>query len=500
MNKYKRRISILLIMTMIITTLSFCFVVAEEIPGSTDNEQVQEGGNVPEPQDINGTQESDLNGINGENQGTDPENPGEGIVPGEGVTPGEGEDPDEGEEPIPFAITDVKAELMEYLGRNAVIKVVWDSTEDAEFIVTPYDGEEAIDAEAQTLTLKEATFTLPVGTKYRFVVSASVNEETISSDPSNEIDAKEAAISGLNTHPSYCAVVLDWIKSPSAFSYAIEYASKSDFSDAKTVEGINNNENESKYDTNRVLYEIKGLEEFKTYYFRVSAFYEGEESAAVVSNTVSNQPVRPITYNLVIKKNVPYGTLKRKNSTGPYSVKLTKNQTVKAIGFNSGKYVFEVNGAVFNIVKSRIKKVTCSYNKTLTYDRISAESYVNGKGLSSATKQLIWVNTYTQELYVFNGSKGNWTQKDHWSVSTGKASSPTPTGNYGIKKVWKFIKKRHNLKWWTCFSNYNAFHSLFNSWKKKIGTPASGGCVRNPVNKAEWIYKNIKKNTAVFIR
>ena len=125
---------------------------------------------------------------------------------------------------------------------------------------------------------------------------------------------------------------------------------------------------------------------------------------------------------------------------------------------------------------------------------------MNGKGLTSPTKQLIWVNTYTQELYIFKGSKGKWKLNKHWAVSTGKASSPTPTGNDGIKEVWKKLSTRHNLKWWTCFSTMNAFHGLFDSWRKKLGNPASGGCIRNEVKNAKWIYDNIKYKTTVLIR
>ena len=40
----------------------------------------------------------------------------------------------------------------------------------------------------------------------------------------------------------------------------------------------------------------------------------------------------------------------------------------------------------------------------------------------------------------------------------------------------------------------NAFHGTFSSWVKKLGNPASGGCIRNKNENAKWLYnnKNIK--------
>ena len=43
----------------------------------------------------------------------------------------------------------------------------------------------------------------------------------------------------------------------------------------------------------------------------------------------------------------------------------------------------------------------------------------------------------------------------------------------------------------------NAFHGKRKSWK--VGKPASNGCVRNPTDKARWIYKNIPLRTKVII-
>lgn len=497
MKRYKKRISLLLILTMIITTLSFSVVAAEEIPSDTDQALTVENSESSDaPADIPSDVSEDIPSDVPEDiqdqavPDSQADETSEDIV--EDISEETYEMKMEGLEEEPFKITDVKAVLNGYSNGKAAITVTWSANKDAEFVVSPSQGD------PQTVTENQAVFELPVGAKYTFTVSGTAGEETSTSNPSNEIDAKAASVSGLKTHPGYRSVILDWVKSDSADGYAVYYSTAKNGT-YKLSGTATNKANISKYDSGRVLYEVKGLQEFTVYYFKVVAFYGDQTNPAGAVAAAYNQPVRPITYVLTIKKNV---TLKKHGGSGPSKLYLKKGQKISAVGFNSGKYVIEYKGSVFNATKSRAKKVTCSYNKTLTYDRISAEYYVNRRGLSSSTKQLIWVSTYTQKIYVFTGSKGKWVLKNYWKVSTGKASSPTPTGNYGFKKVWKRVKTRHGIKYWTCFSSMNAFHGLFKSWVKKLGTPASGGCVRNPVAKAQWLYNNnnIRMGTTVFIR
>lgn len=408
-------------------------------------------------------------------------------------------------EPEKPTIKITNVELVDYAGGKANVVVEWESTGTLRNFTAKANGE--YDPVSVDEASKTAYFALEPGRKptkknpskkksYTFRVIAIGEDGTeIKSKKSKKVETEKVMVENLKSHPSYNAVVLDWDKDDVADHYVV-------YRGTKKVATVTNDGNTSKYDEDRVLYEVKKLEEFKKYTFKVVPYYDetSDEDAAGEMAKVKDQPVRPISYNLKIKQSVPYGTLKRKNGKGPKSVSLKAGETIKAVGFNSGKYVFEYEGAVFNIVKQRISGVSCTYSKDITYDKISAEAYVNGKGLKSPTKQLIWVNTYTQELYIFKGSKGKWKLNKHWPVSTGKASSPTPTGNDGIKEVWKKLSTRHNLKWWTCFSTMNAFHGLFDSWRKKLGNPASGGCIRNEVKNAKWIYDNIKYKTTVLIR
>ena len=518
MKKMRRNISVLLIMMMLFTTMGFSVFAVGEDPGNEPAETTdtldQSDQDIPEEVAEEAEEE------------TEPAEPSE-VVEDEVVE--QTEEQEEQAEPVDVepeveqgivvqeeakaeavkeqedspvllkstapataaSITITNVKIVSYAGGKANIDVTWDYTGDLSgFTVRSGSGYKPKSVSGNT-----ASFALEPGKSYKFKVTATKpNGKKLSSEYSAPLATRTAKVYKLRAHPSYNAVILDWSKSSIVDHFVV-------YKNGKKIATIKKGTHISKYNNKRVLYVVKGLEEFKSYKFKVVAYYDKETKGE--SDSLKSQPVRPITYNLKIKENVPYGTLNRKNNKGPKSVSLKAVEIVKAVGFNGGKYVFEKDGAIFNIVKMRISSVTCTYSTKVTYDKISAESYVNRKGLKSPTGQLIWVSTYTQELYIFTGpknTKGKWTLKEHWAVSTGKASSPTPGGNTFIKEVWKKISDRHNLPWWTCFSSYNAFHGAFDSWVKKLGNPASGGCIRNTKEHAKWIYDNIKYKTTVLIR
>ena len=119
--------------------------------------------------------------------------------------------------------------------------------------------------------------------------------------------------------------------------------------------------------------------------------------------------------------------------------------------------------------------------------------------MSSSKSRLIWVSGYCQHVYIFTGSTGNWTCEKDWKISTGKASTPSPTGK---KSISKKIKYRHGIKYWSCYSSLNALHGVKRDWGKRLGSIQSSGCIRNPnssSNGAQWIYYNCQKGTRVYV-
>lgn len=102
--------------------------------------------------------------------------------------------------------------------------------------------------------------------------------------------------------------------------------------------------------------------------------------------------------------------------------------------------------------------------------------------------------------------------KKEWTVSTGKPETPTPLGVFAVQNrgEWFFSSKyKQGAKWWVSFKDWGVylFHSvpmdeqqqILPAEARKLGTPASHGCVRLEVDNAKWVYDNIPQGTPVYI-
>lgn len=241
-------------------------------------------------------------------------------------------------------------------------------------------------------------------------------------------------------------------------------------------------------------YDIKGLAEGQNATGTVVAYnLDGENKVPSVSKSASSPCVRTIRYRVRIKKG---GTLK--SHGGPSrTISVYKGEYIDCYGFGGGKYIFERNGSIFYCNKSRTNKRYCVYDSSWSYSPEEAELFVNTMGLGSGTGSLVWINTYTQTMYMFNGSAGSWKCVLSSKCSTGKAASPTPTGVYGTKTIWKKIAKRHGIKYWSPFSQINSVHSRKAKWR--MGAPKSNGCVRNYIEAAQQVYYGAPIGTTVLV-
>lgn len=95
--------------------------------------------------------------------------------------------------------------------------------------------------------------------------------------------------------------------------------------------------------------------------------------------------------------------------------------------------------------------------------------------------------------------------------STGEKGSETPTGTFRVAERGKSFYSQSSKEggyYWTQFKGDFLFHSVpFDKNYRmepeeaaKLGTPASHGCVRLPVEDAKWIYEHIPRGTVVTIR
>jgi hypothetical protein len=180
-----------------------------------------------------------------------------------------------------------------------------------------------------------------------------------------------------------------------------------------------------------------------------------------------------------------------------------KGQTITAEGYSQGKYQFYYKGNIYHAMWFRMKNTSCkagvgysknAYDKQYHGDYIVAENYVNtsnsGKSYGSKTKYLIWISLYSQRLFVFTGSKGNWKVLYSWQCNTGRASTPTPTGF--SKDIWNTATRHSSHRWWSCFSSWNSIHGR-NKGDAKLGKPISNGCVRIENANAKLLMKLNKK-------
>lgn len=296
-------------------------------------------------------------------------------------------------------------------------------------------------------------------------------EETTPSEPT-----APAAVANLTAYSSYNGVVLRWTKDANATSYKVNGAvvTPTDLGNGMLQYATPNN-----------------LEPGVDVAFSVVASNEKGDSPAA---TVVKAPVRAIAYKVKIKVG---GTLR--SHAGPKAkYKVKRGQTIYADRYGAGgKYIFSHNGSTFYCDRLRTSKRKAIYTRDFNYTPEEAQFFVNAKGLSSRTGVLIWISTYTQHIYMFQGTKGNWTCIGDYECSTGTASTPTPTGITGQKTIYKKIRSRHGIPWWSPFSDINSIHGKKSGWK--LGKPASNGCVRNYNENAKVMYKTAKKGTRVMV-
>ena len=325
------------------------------------------------------------------------------------------------------------------------------------------------------------------------VVTEQTTDETLNMA---EGEASTIAAVKLKALASFQSVKLTWQENPDVEGYNV-YANKS----GKSLKLIKEN-----LGADKTSYTVKkigsnALDPFTTYDFKVVPLKNGAE-VKDASGVASKRPVRPITYKIRIKA----GTTLKSHGTdkdytgkkGSKSYTVRTGQWIEAQGYGAGgKYIIHRKGYIFYCNLTRAGAKEALYAKEFNYTPEEAEIFVNSKGVSSRTGYMVWVSTYTQHVFLFKGKKGSWKCVDDWECSTGRAGAPTPTGNTGMKSVWKKIPKRHNIPYWTCFSEINALHGKKSGWK--MGKPASNGCVRNPIPKAKIIYEKVKKNARVYV-
>lgn len=351
---------------------------------------------------------------------------------------------------------------------GTIAQVAYKKAADEDFTtesVTGTDGEKTI-SELDYATNYIFKLQLADGTDVTGEVSATTGEEP----------APVPAAPALYAYPAYHSVFLSWTASANAVKYVL-------------------------YRTDGAVFDVGAATSFTdannaadtTYSYYVVA-YNKDNAGSPASNIASAARVRTCYYRITFKKNVKLTSHDGTKTKHTFK----KGQVVYADGFSQGKYQFDYEGHRYHAKWMRIKKPSGDIATNIYENGVTPTLYVNQSGYGSPTGYLIWVSLYSQHVFVFQGSAGNWTLVQDFLCGSGKAKTPTPTGMN--KSLHKKMKKYSKHKWWNCFSGNNAIHGSNGAKEvRKLGRLISNGCVRVTNDQAIWVFNTVPKGTRVLV-
>ena len=284
-----------------------------------------------------------------------------------------------------------------------------------------------------------------------------------------------AAPSKVTAYSSLKKVKLEWTEVPEATSYVIYRKTGKDGEYIKrtTVQAPKHNFTDN-------------VEIDKKYTYRVYAQNKNGISEKYAST--KGEAFRKIHYKITFAHSKTLTSNKHKRTRFKVGFKAS------AIDYKNGQYIFKYKGHEYKISRILAQKQKVSQiSPDKMYSVKEVKDFINEAKLTSRTKYLIFVSTYTQHEYVFKGKKGNWKLVWHDDIATGRASTPTPTG---LTRIESKYPKENGLKYWSCCYVFS-IHGLPRG--AKVNYPTSGACVRNYDKRAKWVYDNCPIGTAVYV-
>jgi len=197
-------------------------------------------------------------------------------------------------------------------------------------------------------------------------------------------------------------------------------------------------------------------------------------------------------------------------SVGGKVTSYIKGGKVEIIRDKDYKWYYIKSGDIVGWTKREYLSIDTRFdisNEKLYYSEI--EYFVNNHfNLSSQTDYLIWVDLKKQIINVFTRNEEYWKLSKQIPCATGKNISPTIKGTFAIngnRGTWMPAGKNVWVKNYVGFYSSYFFHSVKvkrdgSLYDGTLGTVASAGCIRMPVEASEWFTKNIPIGTTVFIR
>ena len=473
---------------------------------STDQNGTDENGTDQNSTDQNGTDENSTDQNSTDQNGTDVSGTDQNGADQSG-TDQDGTEPD-----VPVVVATEEEGLKVNVTATAVTgnsaDIEWEPVEGALYYAVTLGEEEPQLTDNETLSF---SFTgLTANTSYTAKVAAFGDNDEVVAEGQVEFLTEEAVkpakVKNFRTISSYNSVILKWKKSVGVDSYKIYWTGSN--GTKGTIKNIKKSATSRKFKISEKNRKVK-------YTFKIVAVKDGVESDKV---TKKDSAVQLMTLKVTLKINKP--ALKNHDRPeGKYTISLKAGTTIETIGFTNGKYVFQkkVKGKLrtFHVTRISVRNQKVNYIGKYKkkdgwrmvqpiYTKEEAEAFVNAVGVKSKTKHLIWINQYSQRIFVFKGSKGKWKlikqcKKDEdgsagWMVASGKPTSPTSTGLTSIKDRMR----ANGVPFWNVTTWFSIHGNNPRAWGP-LGWPKSGACTRNTNAHAEWIFYNTKMGTAVYV-
>ena len=411
---------------------------------------------------------------------------------------------------------------------NSNIQVSWTPEEDvtvssAVIKVFKNNGKDPVKTVTVTNPATTTKYTFANNAKGNYKFEVTVKGKKAGSDKVDTFSGSAEASSpgsivAFNTYSAYNRVVVEWNK-PAASELPDRYEIYCDGKRVRTFEGtmppspfdnakkyyyyINHPDDASKF--------VNGKEKSLEHSYYIKAIYGDIE---VKSATKKDTVTLPFKIKLTFKSGQS-GTLKSHDGKNK-KFKYSGGKVVYATSFARGQYHFYNNGNLFYVNYTRVTpKATLNGRNAWNYSSREAQYFLNTLGTysKSSSNRLIYVNLYTQHLYVACKKSGKWVVQTltyngkkfrEWEISSGKPTIPSPWG-LGLKYSGKLVNiythsrkvNGHTTNYWNFYHSETALHGRADN--QGYGAPFSHGCIRNPDYRASFILKKIPLKTRVVI-
>jgi lipoprotein-anchoring transpeptidase ErfK/SrfK len=121
------------------------------------------------------------------------------------------------------------------------------------------------------------------------------------------------------------------------------------------------------------------------------------------------------------------------------------------------------------------------------------------QNLKLSSDRWIEIDLSSQRLYAWEGGS----QVYAIIISTGKASTPTPTGIFTVQSRYRTTRMQGDdydvpdVPYAMFYSGGYAIHGAY--WHNRFGTPVSHGCTNLAVDHAKWIYNWSSLGTPIVV-